>query len=208
MAGGAPSAPQFNAMAPNAIGNLMGNPQQMQGMMNMMQSNPQIMEQATRMMSDPAMMAQVQQMMQNPAVMGGMSPNAQQMLQNPQMMQHMQQMMQNPQAMQAMMQMGAAMQGGQGGYANSPFGAPGVGGAPSPFAQMAQQMAAAAPPAGAGDGGNAAANPIPGPMDRMRFAMQLQQLAAMGFADEEKCLRALSQCQGNVERALDVLFAQ
>merc|ERR550514_1871822 len=105
------------------------------------------------------MMAQVQQMMQNPAVMGGMSPHAQQMLQNPQMM-----------------QMGAAMQGGQGGYANSPFGAPGVGGAPSPFAQMAQQMAAAAPPVGAGDGGDAAANAVPGPMDRMRFAMQLQQL--------------------------------
>lgn len=30
----------------------------------------------------------------------------------------------------------------------------------------------------------------------------------MGFDDEAKCLRALAQCQGNVDRALDILFAQ
>merc|ERR1719163_2080827 len=114
------------------------------------------------------------------------------------MMQQMQQMMQNPQAMQQMMQFAGAMGGGMGGQnaAANPFAA-----------QMAQQMGAALPPAPAAAG--AETEPAaPGPMDRMRFAMQLQQLAAMGFADEEVCLAALARAQGNVDRALDILFAQ
>merc|ERR1719217_1086005 len=141
-------------------------------------------------MSDPAMMAQVQQMMQNPAILGAMSPQA------PQMMQNIQQMMQNPQAMQQMMQFAGTMGGGgMGGQNANPFAA-----------QMAQQMGAALPPPPAG--GAETEQPAPGPMDRMRFAMQLQQLAAMGFADEEVCLAALARAQGNVDRALDILFAQ
>jgi len=195
----APTAQQVQAAQANAVGNLMGNPDQMQNMMNMMQANPQMMEQATRMMSDPAMMAQVQQMMQNPAILGAMSPQAQQMMQNPMMMQQMQQMMQNPQAMQQMMQFAGAMGGGGGGMGGQNA---------NPFAaQMAQQMGAALPPPAAG--GTETTEPAaPGPMDRMRFAMQLQQLAAMGFADEEVCLAALARAQGNVDRALDILFAQ
>merc|ERR1719214_336293 len=108
-------------------------------------------------------------------------------------------MMQNPQAMQQMMQFAGAMGGGGGGMGGQNA---------NPFAaQMAQQMGAALPPPAAG--GTETTEPAaPGPMDRMRFAMQLQQLAAMGFADEEVCLAALAQAQGNVDRALDILFAQ
>merc|ERR550514_1686669 len=107
-------------------------------------------------------------MMQNPAILGGMSPQAQQMMQNPMMQQHMQQMMQNA---------GAMGGGGMGGQNANPFAA-----------QMAQQMGAALPTPAAGGAGTE--QPAPGPMDRMRFAMQLQQLSAMGFADAEVCLAA------------------
>ena len=35
--------------------------------------------------------------------------------------------------------------------------------------------------------------------------LQLEQLKAMGFTDEEKCLEALRQANGNVEGAVNVL---
>merc|ERR1719161_1921159 len=102
----------------------------------------------------------------------------------------MQQMMQNPQMMQGAMQASPFAQ--QGGFGQNPmFGnfAP-----PAPAEGGAMDEAAVAA---------AAANP----MVRARFAMQLENLLAMGFSDEQKCLRALVQCEGNVDRALDRLFA-
>merc|ERR1719158_298668 len=105
--------------------------------------------------------------------------------------QMMQQMMQNPQMMQNAMQMNP-MFGPQGGFGQNPmfgnFGAP----APGQGGAMDEAAVAAA-----------ASNP----MVRARFQMQLENLLAMRFSDEQKCLQALVQCDGNVDRALDRLFA-
>merc|ERR550514_2117156 len=116
-------------------------------------------------------------------------------MQNPAMMQNAMQMMQNPQMMQQVMQMRQMMMGGG-------LGAPGGG---------SNNLFGAAPAAaGAGDGMTPppVTDAAPGPMDRMRYASQLQQLVAMGFDDEARSLAALARCQGNVDRALDVLFSQ
>merc|ERR1719379_1625877 len=102
------------------------------------------------------------------------------------MMQQAQQMMQNPQMMQQMQQMMQGMGGGMGG------GAPGA----NPFLPFGA-MPPAANPGGAdatNNGETANAEVTPTPMDRMRFAMQLQQLASMGFSDETKALAALLRC--------------
>merc|ERR550514_2120898 len=118
-----------------------------------------------------------------------MMANAQRMMADPAMMQQVQQMMQQ------VMQMRQMMMGGG-------LGAPGAGG---------NNLFGAAPAAaGAGDGVTPppVPNTTPGPMDRMRYASQLQQLVAMGFDDEVRCLAALARCQGNVDQALDHLFAQ
>merc|ERR1711904_154893 len=105
--------------------------------------------------------------------------------------QMMQQMMQNPQMMQNAIQMNP-MFGPQGGFGQNPM--LGNFAAPAPAQGGAMEEAA---------GAAAAANP----MVRARFQMQLENLLAMGFSDEQKCLRALVQCEGNVDRALDRLFA-
>lgn len=41
---------------------------------------------------------------------------------------------------------------------------------------------------------------------RERYAQQLQQLRDMGFHDEERCLQVLDDVDGNIDRALDMLF--
>jgi len=45
------------------------------------------------------------------------------------------------------------------------------------------------------------------PMVRAQFARQLESLAAMGFADEQKSIQALVAASGNVDAALDRLFS-
>ena len=42
---------------------------------------------------------------------------------------------------------------------------------------------------------------------RERFATELQQLKEMGFQDEETNLQMLQQCNGNVNLAIERLFA-
>merc|ERR1719498_182285 len=107
---------------------------------------------------------------------------SQQMMQNPQMMQ---QMMQSPMMQQAMQMFngGATM--------DQPpmFGVP-------------------AAPTGVGMDEAAVAAAASNPMIRARFAQQLDAMIAMGFSDVQKCLRALVQCDGNVDRALDKMFSE
>merc|ERR1719161_1607312 len=133
-------------------------------------------------------------MMQNPQMM-------QQMMQNPQMQQMIQQMTQNPQMMQQMMQTSQQM-----------FGQQGSAGMPGMFGQypMGQPSMFEAPPSqtGAVMDEAAVAAAASNPMVRARFAQQLDAMIAMGFSDEQKCLQALVQCDGNVDRALDKMFAQ
>jgi len=128
-------------------------------------------------------------------------PGMGQMMNSPMMQQMMQQMMQNPQMMQQAMQMGNQMFGQQGNFGQNPmFGN---------FAPSAQPGGALAQPGGSpGAMDEAALAAAAGnPMVRARFATQLEGLLAMGFSDEQKCLQALVQCDGNVDRALDRLFA-
>merc|ERR1712159_638247 len=98
----------------------------------------------------------------------------------------MQAMQQNPQLMQRLMMMDNMMMGG-----NQPpmFGAPAA-----PTGGTMDETAIAA----------AASNPIV----RARFAQQLDAMIAMGFSDEQMCLRALIEYDGNVDRALDKMFSQ
>merc|ERR1711977_385796 len=102
--------------------------------------------------------------------------------------------------MQQAMQMRAQMtqqqfgQGGQGMFGEYPMGSPMLG---APQAQSGGAMDEAALAAAASN-----------PMVRARFAQQLDAMLAMGFSDEQKCLRALVQCDGNVDRALDKMFAE
>jgi ubiquilin len=125
-----------------------------------------------------------------PATQPAMTPGAPPV--NP-FAQMMQQMMQNPQMMQNAMQMNP-MFAQQGGMGQNPF----MGNFAPPAAAPAQ--------GGAMDEASLAAA-ASNPMVRARFASQLENLLAMGFSDEQKCLRALVQCDGNVDRALDRLFA-
>merc|ERR1719313_2314720 len=87
----------------------------------------------------------------------------------------MQAMQQNPQLMQQIMMMDNMMGGNQ----PPMFGTPQTGGS------MDETAIAAA-----------ASNP----MVRARFAQQLDAMIAMGFSDEQRCLQALVQCDGNVDR--------
>ena len=42
---------------------------------------------------------------------------------------------------------------------------------------------------------------------RERFATQLQQVKEMGFTDEETILQILTQTNGNVNLAMEILFS-
>jgi len=43
---------------------------------------------------------------------------------------------------------------------------------------------------------------------RERFATQLEQVKEMGFHDEETILQILTQTNGNVNMAMEILFSQ
>mmetsp|Transcript_104729 Transcript_104729/g.191237 ORF Transcript_104729/g.191237 Transcript_104729/m.191237 type:complete len:98 (+) Transcript_104729:2-295(+) len=52
-----------------------------------------------------------------------------------------------------------------------------------------------------------AALPAAANFQRAQFATQLAQLSAMGFVNEEACLRVLAQHQGRVDAAIDALLS-
>ena len=72
--------------------------------------------------------------------------------------------------------------------------------------QMMNQMMAGGGGAG-GMGGFPNAAPADTRPPRERYASELQQLKEMGFTDEETCLQILEQCGGNVNLAIERLFA-
>jgi len=106
-----------------------------------------------------------------------------------------------------MMDMMQAMMG-QGGFGQNPMGMPGMFsqypmGQPPMFGNFAPQN-----PAGGAMNEATLAAAASNPMIRARFAQQLEALFAMGFSDEQKCLQALVQTDGNVDRALDRLLSE
>mmetsp|Transcript_242 Transcript_242/g.433 ORF Transcript_242/g.433 Transcript_242/m.433 type:complete len:443 (-) Transcript_242:47-1375(-) len=124
----------------------------------------------------------------------------------------MQQMMSNPAMMQQSMAMAQQMFG-QGAGAPAAATTP----ASNPMATMMQQMMSS--PAlmqsfgGAGltevteASSSPAALPAAANFQRAQFATQLAQLSAMGFVNEEACLRVLAQHQGRVDAAIDALLS-
>jgi ubiquilin len=198
--GGAnPMAQMMQPGGANPMEQMMQNPQMMQQMMQ----NPQMQQMTQQMMQNPEMM---QQMMQMSAHMFGQQAGgvhgADGTTQPPNPMANMmQQMMQNPQMMQQAMQRSQQM-----------FGQQGSAGMPGMFGQypMGQPPMFEAPPAqtGAVMDEAAVAAAASNPMIRARFAQQLDAMIAMGFSDEQRCLQVLIQCDGNVDRALDKMFAQ
>jgi len=75
------------------------------------------------------------------------------------------------------------------------------------MATMMQQMMAPEGQAVAAELGTPDTPPLPSVMLRMRFAGQLAQLSAMGFSNEEACLRALAQHNGRLDSAIDTLIS-
>jgi len=222
----APAAGAFGTPAANPMGNMMqqmmSNPAQMQQMMNMSQqmfggaagtagTTPAAQIQpAAGAPAIPAAnpMAAMMQQMMNPAqqqtagtapgAVGTPTPAA-----NP-MAAMMQQMMSDPAQMQQIMAMRQQLTGGGGMPAGGAAGyaAPAAPTAPAanPMAAMMQQLM------GGGLAGAPAAAPMDSAAQRLQYANQLSQLAAMGFTDEEACLRALVQHNGRVDAAMDVLL--
>jgi len=176
-------------------------------------SNPMVQQ----MMSDPQFMNQIIQ--SNPMLQQMVSANPQlrEMLSNPAMMQQMM----NPQTISAAMQMmqnqggpGMGAMGGMPGSMSMPGGAGGaggmnpgmggmggMGGMPMMNPALMQQYMAMQ---GMGGGGFQGVNARP---PRERFATELNQLKEMGFTDEETNLQMLQQCNGNVNLAIERLFA-
>lgn len=75
----------------------------------------------------------------------------------------------------------------------------GMGGMPMMSPAMMQQMMQMQ-----GMGGGMGGNARP---PRERYATELNQLKEMGFTDEETNLQMLQQCNGNVNLAIERLFA-
>ncbi|CAD7924393.1 unnamed protein product [Amoebophrya sp. A25] len=104
---------------------------------------------------------------------------------------------------------GAPGTGGNADLLNLLLGGGAAGGAAgaSPFLFPPQQAGVAGLnpfPAGGGGGLGTMAAALGNPRDR--FSTQLGQLRAMGFEDEDQCLRILAEVDGDVSRALDRLF--
>jgi len=123
------------------------------------------------------------------------------------MQQMMQQMMGNPAMMQGMM---GAQQGQAQGFNPGAFGGPppNLQAGNNPMQQMMQQMMGNPALMQQMNGGQQGAGEaeVPEAVLRARFASQLVQLAGMGFSDESLCLRALSQHNGRLDSAIDVLL--
>jgi len=137
----------------------------------------------------------------------------------------MQQMMSNPAQTQQMAGMSPQLLGGGGYGAGAAMGGQaGVAPAANPMASMMQQMMS--DPAqmqqmmaltqqlmGGGLGSAMPSNTVDtaGSLDasaqRARFSEQLSQLVAMGFSNEELCLRVLAQNNGRVDASIDALLS-
>lgn len=104
--------------------------------------------------------------------------------------------------------MESSMRGSQGGQSFfSPTGTFFHGGTPASPA-FAHMFAGAG--AGAGNGGSQLQG-TPQPQQanaRVRFQSQLSQLASMGFVDETLCLQALTQSNGDVNAALNIMLSR
>merc|ERR1719296_328430 len=115
-----------------------------------------------------------------------------------------------------MQQMMAARQqqlfGGQAPGAAGGLGANAAGGA-NPMAAMMQQMMGGGglgggfPQAGGEPAAPQEVTPAMMPGLRTRFASQLQQLATMGFTEEEKSIKALFKHDGRTDAAIDTLLS-
>ncbi|KAH7727816.1 ubiquitin domain-containing protein DSK2 [Aphelenchoides avenae] len=90
---------------------------------------------------------------------------------------------------------------------------PGAAGAPAITPEMLQQALAAAFNPNANVPAAPAVQPPPQPVTpnydelRQRFAAELTTLHEFGFTDDEENLRALQACEGNVERALELVIS-
>jgi len=188
---------------------MMSNPAMLQQSMTMAQ---QMFGQGRSAQGADAPVAQAAPPM-NPfaAMLGGQTTATPQADTNP-MANMMQQMMNNPAMMQQSMAMAQQMFG-QGAGAPAAATTP----ASNPMATMMQQMMSS--PAlmqsfgGAGltevteASSSPAALPAAANFQRAQFATQLAQLSAMGFVNEEACLRVLAQHQGRVDAAIDALLS-
>lgn len=202
-------------------------PNNMPGMPGMPNPNMNI-EQTIQMLENPAMNQMMNNLMSDPATMQSVlqsnpmlqqmtqaNPQIAQMLSNPEMMRTMM----NPNNLRSMMQMQNNMQSmGMGG------GFPGMG--MGMDMDMGSGIPGGVPPANAGSppgldfstllnqmqstsiGGMNAPNTGSAPISpEQRFRMQLQSLNDMGFDDNQVNITALTQTHGNVNRAIDILFA-
>ncbi|RKP35091.1 hypothetical protein BJ085DRAFT_16820 [Dimargaris cristalligena] len=204
--GGAPSMEQMNA--------IMSDPHYRQ-MMEQVFSNPQIME----------------SMLNSPQMAGMMTPAMRQMMSDPEFMRSIM----DPGFMRGMMAL-QGLQGMGGGANPNPFGGAGAGGnlynpwagtspnpaspnhrgndpsaalANNPFLALLNPALAA----GFNPGSGAAMGTSPNPAatqepPEVRFQVQLQQLNEMGFYDASQNIRALLASGGDVNAALEYLFAQ
>eukprot|EP01119_Soliformovum_irregulare_P003867 TRINITY_DN14915_c0_g1_i1.p1 TRINITY_DN14915_c0_g1~~TRINITY_DN14915_c0_g1_i1.p1 ORF type:complete len:495 (-),score=109.43 TRINITY_DN14915_c0_g1_i1:61-1545(-) len=163
---------------------MMQNPA-VQTMMEQMLSNPELMQQA--MQSNPML----QQAM-------GSNPELRNMFSNPEVIRQMA----NPANMNAIMQMQQAMQQLQSSglippSMGMPTGNSGGFGQPSPFDmnQMMQMM-----------GGMGTQTTTSNEPPEQRYRIELQQLADMGFTNQEQNIQALRSTNGNVQLAVERLL--
>ncbi|KAJ3140814.1 hypothetical protein HK100_008985 [Physocladia obscura] len=186
---------------------------------------------AAEMLQNPQVAAAMAGLMANPQFMDMMiATNPQLANMPPEMRQFMQsdqfrQIMSNPEMVRSMMQMAPLMGGGLNPFAAANGGPVGAGGATGaggfggalPNAMNPTAAGGFDPAllqmlmgggAGAGAGGfGAAALPPPPANPEEAYQVQLRQLQDMGFYDASENIRALTATRGNVEAAVEYLFA-
>ncbi|KAJ3045732.1 hypothetical protein HDV00_007858 [Rhizophlyctis rosea] len=184
-------------------------------MINQLMSNPAVADSVAGLFSNPQFLDSM--IASNPQLASMMTPQ-------------MRQMMSNPDMMRAMMQMMPLM----GGLNGPGMGLGGMGAGANPFAPLGvPTTGTAGTPTSGTPGANAGANPLFNPAllsmlsgggfgglggaggagaastqpPEERFQVQLQQLQDMGFYDASENVRALTLTGGNVEAAVEWLFA-
>ncbi|ORY49985.1 hypothetical protein BCR33DRAFT_713578 [Rhizoclosmatium globosum] len=202
--GGFPAMGGAGGMPPGGMDAMLNNPAAAQAMANLM-ANPQFMD--FMIASNPQL--------------ANMPPEARQFMQSEQF----RRIMADPNTMRMMMQMAPLMGGGANPFAaaNGGMNAPGGGATENPFAGPGAN--AMNPTGGAGFdpallqmlmGGNAGGfgglgggAPLPPPPSNPEeaYQVQLRQLQDMGFYDAAENIRALTATRGNVEAAVEFLFA-
>ncbi|TPX71402.1 hypothetical protein SpCBS45565_g01154 [Spizellomyces sp. 'palustris'] len=212
--GGAPEANPFAAFGGGQGAGAGLDP----SMMSALFSNPAVSQSISQLMSNPQILESLTAA--NPALSSMMTPQVREMMNS----QEFRQMMGDPNMMRTMMQMGPMMaaMGGMGGMgqqqganpfnmftpqptASTPTGTPtstaGTPTTPPLFNPALLQMLMGGNPNAAG----LAPQDTRAPEER--FATQLGQLQEMGFFDATENVRALTLTNGNVEAAVEWLFA-